>query len=71
MDDLTQFKFQSPTTVPSIDESHGGDDVVIYATGPHSHLFTGSMEQNVIPHLMAYAACIGNGTTACNVSHSN
>lgn len=25
-----------------------------------------SLEQNVIPHLMAYAGCIGNGYTACN-----
>lgn len=44
---------------------HGGDDVGIYASGPYEHLFTGLMDQNTIPHLMAYAACIGDGPTSC------
>lgn len=48
-------------------ETHGGDDVGIFAMGPHSHLFSGVYEQNMIPHLCAFAACIGNGLTACDV----
>ena len=40
-------------------ETHGGEDVPIYANGPMSFLFTGTVEQNYIPHAMAYAACIG------------
>lgn len=66
--DLTSMEFQSPVVAARKSETHGGDDVVIYATGPYSHLFTGSIEENAIPHMMAYAACIGNGTTACNSS---
>jgi alkaline phosphatase len=54
-----------PGTVPLVDETHGGDDVVIYALGPYAHLFQGTIEQNIIPHIMAYAACIGDGITAC------
>ena len=41
-------------------ETHGGEDVGIYALGPMSHLFRGVMEQNVIAHVMAHAACIGD-----------
>lgn len=39
-------------------ETHGADDVGIFAKGPWAHLFTGVMEQSVIPHLIAYAACV-------------
>ncbi|XP_062540299.1 alkaline phosphatase-like [Armigeres subalbatus] len=57
------FKF--PSTVPLSLETHGGDDVAVFASGPWSHLFSGTYEQNFIPHGMAYAACIGSGRTAC------
>ncbi|XP_060658113.1 LOW QUALITY PROTEIN: membrane-bound alkaline phosphatase-like [Drosophila nasuta] len=45
---------------------HSGDDVGIFASGPQSHLFTGVMQQSTIPHLMAYAACIGSGPQVCD-----
>ena len=35
-------------------------------SGPWSHLFAGAYEQNTLPHLMSYAACLGNQLTACN-----
>lgn len=63
---LNNFEYQSPVTVPLDSETHGGDDVVIFAAGPHSHLFTGTMEQHTIPHFIAYATCIGDGITYCN-----
>lgn len=44
---------------------HSGEDVAIFSQGPQSHLFSGVMEQNLLPHLMSYAACIGPGTTLC------
>jgi alkaline phosphatase len=47
-------------------ETHAADDVVVFAIGPWSHLFTGAYEQNVIPHFAAFASCIGDGMTACN-----
>lgn len=62
---VLQTEFEFPVTVPRDSETHGGDDVAVYAVGPQSHLFKGSMEQNVIPHIMAYASCIGDGLTAC------
>ncbi|ALC48273.1 CG8105 [Drosophila busckii] len=49
--------------------AHSGEDVAIFAQGPQSHLFSGVMEQNLLPHLMAYAACLGQGVTLCNDPH--
>ncbi|XP_055380943.1 alkaline phosphatase [Condylostylus longicornis] len=58
------YKF--PTMVPLDSETHGGDDVPVYASGPFAHIFTGSYEQNYIPHGMAYASCIGHKKTLCS-----
>lgn len=33
--------FRQPATVPLEDETHGGDDVAVFAAGPFAHLFTG------------------------------
>uniref|UniRef100_A0A1I8PM54 alkaline phosphatase n=1 Tax=Stomoxys calcitrans TaxID=35570 RepID=A0A1I8PM54_STOCA len=56
-----------PATVPLYAETHGGEDVGVFSSGPWAHLFTGVYEQNAIPHMMAYAACIGDGLKACDV----
>ena len=40
-------------------ETHGGEDVPIYSSGPMSFLFTGTVEQSYVAHAMAYSACIG------------
>lgn len=47
------------STAPRHSETHGGDDVGVYASGPWSHLFIGAYEQSNIPIAMAYAAKIG------------
>ncbi|XP_035440164.2 membrane-bound alkaline phosphatase isoform X1 [Spodoptera frugiperda] len=64
--DVTQDKqftsrdpdYAYPSLVPLDSETHGGEDVAVYASGPWQHLFTASYEQNLVPHLMAYAMCI-------------
>ncbi|XP_075217519.1 alkaline phosphatase-like [Lycorma delicatula] len=60
-DDFSSDKYVYPSLITLEDETHGGDDVAVYARGPWSHLFTGSLEQHVIPHIMAFAAKIGPG----------
>ena len=45
--------------VPMGYETHGGEDVGIFARGPWSHLFHGVHQQNYIPHVMMYASCVG------------
>lgn len=64
--DLQKADTTFPATVPLDSETHGGDDVVVYATGPSAHLFQGTFEQNLIPHIMAYASCVGDGLHACS-----
>ncbi|XP_046389561.1 alkaline phosphatase-like [Ischnura elegans] len=58
-DDMNDVSYHYPGTVPLGSETHGGDDVAVYARGPWSELFTGSFEQNFIMHAMCYAAQIG------------
>lgn len=51
--DTTDANFHQEATVPLAGgETHAGEDVAIYATGPGSHLFQGVLEQNVIFHVM-------------------
>ncbi|KAJ9598534.1 hypothetical protein L9F63_010766 [Diploptera punctata] len=40
-------------------ETHGGEDVAVYAQGPSSHIFSGVYEENYIAHAISYAASIG------------
>ncbi|MCG3135749.1 MAG: hypothetical protein HMLKMBBP_03505 [Planctomycetes bacterium] len=47
--------FMQEAAVPLGSETHAGEDVAIYATGPSAHLFQGVVEQNVIFHVMADA----------------
>ena len=44
--------------MPLSSETHGGDDVAIFARGPQAHLVHGVQEQNYIAHVMAFAACL-------------
>ncbi|XP_001953426.3 alkaline phosphatase [Drosophila ananassae] len=51
--------FMFPSTVPLESETHGGDDVAVFASGPYAQLFSGVYEQHFIPHAMSYASCLG------------
>jgi alkaline phosphatase len=42
--------------VPKSSETHSGEDVAAYAKGPWAHLVDGTIEQNMIFHIMNYAA---------------
>lgn len=53
--DTTDENFLQEATVPLASESHAGEDVAIYASGPMSYLVHGSMEQNWIYHVMRKA----------------
>ncbi|KAJ8393168.1 hypothetical protein AAFF_G00068510 [Aldrovandia affinis] len=51
-------EYMQNSAVPLPAETHGSEDVAIFAKGPMSHLFHGVQEQSYIAHAMAYAACI-------------
>ncbi|XP_013109653.1 membrane-bound alkaline phosphatase [Stomoxys calcitrans] len=59
------FDLQFPSTAPLESETHGGEDVAVYASGPWSDLFSGVYEQSTLPYLMAFAGCFGPGNHAC------
>ncbi|MDO9103608.1 MAG: alkaline phosphatase [Methylovulum sp.] len=51
--DTTDSGFHQEAAVPlASGETHAGEDVAIYAWGPGAHLFRGTLEQNVIFHVM-------------------
>jgi alkaline phosphatase len=50
--DVTALDYLQEATVPLRSETHGGEDVAIYARGPKAYLVRGSMEQNWIFHVM-------------------
>jgi alkaline phosphatase len=51
--DTTALGFRQQSLVPLGSETHGGEDVAIFASGPGANLFSGAMEQNEIFHVMA------------------
>ena len=53
--EATDIDYLQPSLVPLPSETHGGEDVAIYARGPWAHLFQGTVEQNYIFHVMEYA----------------
>jgi len=53
--DTTAPDYMQESTLPMENETHGGEDVAIYARGPQAHLIRGVLEQHVIFHVMAEA----------------
>lgn len=68
--DYYDEEYMQQAAVPLDAETHGGEDVAIYAKGPMAHLFHGVKEQNYVAHVMAYAACL-EPYTKCQQSHSH
>ncbi|XP_067630584.1 membrane-bound alkaline phosphatase-like [Eurosta solidaginis] len=67
---MSSAEFVAPSYIKQDIGVHGGEDVGVYASGPYEHLFRGVMQQNLIPHMMAYASCIGNGAKKCDPAKS-
>lgn len=47
--------YRQQATVPLSGETHGGEDVVVRASGPGAHLFRGTIEQHTIFHVVREA----------------
>ena len=54
-DVVADSEFMQESAVPVMSETHSGADVALFAAGPRSHLFGGSLEQNSVFHLISYA----------------
>ncbi|XP_069687805.1 alkaline phosphatase 4-like [Periplaneta americana] len=57
------YRHFSPIYLSS--ESHGGEDVPVYAHGPSSQLFSSVYYNNYIAHAISRATCIGPHAAAC------
>jgi alkaline phosphatase len=62
--DTSAPDYMQEATVPMTAETHGGEDVAIYALGPGAHLFHGVQEQNVIFHVMMEALMMNKAAHA-------
>ncbi|MAS08277.1 MAG: alkaline phosphatase [Ahrensia sp.] len=51
----TDPEYLQQALIPMSSETHSGEDVVSFAKGPWAHLLTGTLEQNVIFHVMHHA----------------
>jgi alkaline phosphatase len=54
--DTTLAGFHQEALVPKTSETHSGEDIGVYAKGPGAFLVNGTNEQNMIYHIMAFAA---------------
>ena len=62
--DTTAAGYHQEALIPRSSETHGGEDVAIYASGPGSALVSGVNEQNVIFHVMDRAAGLSKRAAA-------
>jgi alkaline phosphatase len=53
--DTTAPDYLQEALIPLSDETHGGEDVAIFATGVNAYIIRGSMEENWIFYVMADA----------------
>lgn len=51
----TAPNYRQVALVPMDYETHGGEDVALYAIGPQSQLFSGTLEQHWVFHVLKYA----------------
>ncbi|XP_017461300.1 PREDICTED: alkaline phosphatase 4-like [Rhagoletis zephyria] len=64
LESFTAQQRMSPTyrhraTLPLKDETHGGEDVIVFANGPSANLIRGVFEQHYVAYVMSYAGCMG------------
>lgn len=54
-DEAQKLDYRQQAVVPTGSETHGGEDVALFATGASSWIVGGVLEQNALYHIMAYA----------------
>lgn len=62
--DTTMPGYHQEALVPLSSETHSGEDIGIYASGPGAFLVNGTNEQNMIFHVMDYAADLAEQANA-------
>ena len=54
-DEAQDVDYRQQSAVPAFSETHGGQDVIVYAGGPGAWLVGGVLEQNVLYHVVRHA----------------
>ena len=62
--DTTSPGFHQESVIPTSSETHAGEDVGVYASGPSAHLVRSTNEQNYLFHVMAHAANLVDSANA-------
>jgi len=57
--DTTDPNYLQSAGIPLLNETHGGEDVAVFATGVEAYLVHGTMEENWIYYVMAEAMKLG------------
>lgn len=63
--DLAESGMLLQSAAPLSSETHGAEDVMIYARGPMSHLIHKTHDNSYIPYMMRYASCVGSDLRHC------
>jgi len=50
--EAADLEYRQQSAIPNRSETHGGQDVTIYAKGPHAYLFGGVVEESYIFHVI-------------------
>ena len=51
-EEVADVNYHQQSAIPSDAETHGGQDVTVYASGPHAYLFGGVVEESYIFHVI-------------------
>lgn len=65
-EEVTDISYRQQALIPSGSETHGGQDVTIYATGPNAYLIGGVVEQNYIFHVIDDALALRKRAAKAN-----
>lgn len=58
--DTTDKNYRQQATVPLDSETHGTEDVGVFADGPGAYMFHGVFEQQYVFHVMDHALCLSS-----------
>ncbi|CAB3369090.1 Hypothetical predicted protein [Cloeon dipterum] len=66
MEDRDETRYMHFAPIYEETETHGGEDVAVYAIGPQSHLFNGVFEQSYLAHAISCIGKFGPNPTLCS-----
>ena len=59
--------YRQQAAVPLSGETHGCEDMAVFARGPRAHLVHGVQEQSFVAHVLAFAVCLEPYATDCDL----